>query len=87
MRFDFKDQETIDLLRRMVDKAPAAERRTLAAVLARQLYLLGETERCRAAIAEVLADLEGGSRAYFEGVFSNLCPGVHESAASAGHAA
>ena len=78
MRFDFSEPEIVDLLRRMVDKAPSGERRTLAAVLARQLFLLGETERCRDVIAEAMSDLEGEGRAYFDGVFTNLCPGVHQ---------
>lgn len=49
-------------------------------MLARQLFLLGEAERCREVIAEVMSDLEGGGRAYFDGLFANLCPGVYQAA-------
>ena len=78
MRFAFSEEETIGLLRRMVDKTPEGERRTLAAALARQYFLLGEHERCRDVIAEVMSELDAGGKAYFDGVFANLCPGVHE---------
>ena len=50
----------------------------LAAALARQYFLLGEHERCRDVIAEVMSELDAGGKAYFDGVFANLCPGVHE---------
>jgi GT2 family glycosyltransferase len=86
MRFGFDDEETVDLLHRMVDKAPEGERRTLAAALARQFFLLGDAGRCRDAIAEVTSELDAGGKAYFDGLFANLCPGIHEPAAGAGPA-
>jgi len=77
VRYDFTAEQTIRLLEQTVRKAPAGERPTLSAVLARQLFLLGQKERCRDAIVGILSGLQPGDRSYFETLFGNLCPGVY----------
>jgi hypothetical protein len=79
IRYEFTEEETVHFLGQMVQKALPGERRILSAVLARQLFLVGDVERCRNIIIRTLAELQGPGRANFESLFGGLCPGVYKS--------
>jgi GT2 family glycosyltransferase len=87
IRHEFTVAETVELFDRTVRKAPVGERPLLWCAMARQLFLLGEVDRCRVLISHVLTETQGRGATYFDQLLAGLCPGLHEPAGRSAEAA